>query len=64
MGGYNKRIHPGRRTCSLIASRRPHDEEDVHEQVDDVQVELNSGYDVLLGGQAMHNHVGVKNYKT
>ena len=37
------------------------DLEDFDEEVDNVQVELNGGHDVLLWGQPMHDHVRVKN---
>ena len=31
----------------------------MQEQVDDVQVEVDGGQDVLLGGELLHQHVGV-----
>ena len=33
------------------------DLEDLHEKVDDVQVELDGGHDVLLLGYTAHNHL-------
>ena len=35
------------------------DLEDLDEEVDDVQVQLDGGQDVLLGGHAGHDHLGV-----
>ena len=31
--------------------------EDLNEEVDDVQVKLDGGYDILLGTQAGHDHL-------
>lgn len=35
------------------------DAQDVDEEVDDVQVQVDGGQDVLLGGQPVHQQVGV-----
>jgi len=37
------------------------DLEDLDEEVDDVQIELDGGHDVLLGTQTGHDHLGVVN---
>ena len=39
------------------------DLEDLNEEVDDVEVQLDGGYDVFLGGDAGHDHVGVEDYE-
>lgn len=35
------------------------DTQDVQEEIDDVQVEVDGGQDVLLGGELFHQQVGV-----
>ena len=39
------------------------DLEDLNEEVDDVEVQLDGGDDVFLGGDAGHDHVGVEDYE-
>ena len=49
---------------ALVAANRPNDHEDVHEEVDDVQVEVECREHVLLGGEGVlvrsaHHQLGV-----
>ena len=37
----------------LISAAEPDDHEDVHEEVDDVQVDVQGGKDVLLGAESI-----------
>jgi hypothetical protein len=39
------------------------DPEDLDEQVEDVQVKLDGGHDVVLGRDALHDHLGVEYYE-
>ncbi len=50
-------------TCSLPVDL-VEDLEDLDEQVDDVQVELDRGHDVLLRRQPMHDHVSIEDDET
>lgn len=47
-----------------LALSRIQDSQDLQEEIDDVQVEVNDTYNVLLRAQVLHDHVCVEDNET
>lgn len=54
-----KSLEPKRGSGFSVLLHGVEDPQDVQEEVDDVQVEVDGGQDVLLWGQLLHQQVGV-----